>query len=121
MKENNDTIKDRFGDTAEDFIDLAELRIASFKLKALERLATLSNSIFTTFILLLLGSFVMLFVTVALTMLLAAWLESMLIAVLIMSGVFILVTIVVYAKRKTLFLDNMVKVWSKTLFDKTKD
>ena len=119
MKDRNDS--NRFEETAQDVMEFCRLQIDAVKLRVLESLATLFNSIFSVFVLVMVAFIALLFLAVALTLLLANWTGSLLIAVLIMAGFFILLSILVYALRKKLIVNPMVRMLSKLLFAPDKE
>ena len=116
-----DDIIDRVEDTAQDVADYGHLQLDSLKLRLLESFATLFNNIFSVFVLVIVAAFALMFIAAALTLLLAELVGSMLVAVLIMAGVFIIVTLIVYALRKKLIINSMVRMLGKLMFEKDKD
>ena len=117
----NDPIKDRFGDTAQDIREYANLQLEDLKLRLLEKLSTLFNNVLSILILIFLASTTLNFIGVVLVLLLAKLIGSLLIAVAIMAGVFLIATLIVYACRKKMFINPMVRMLSKMLFDKEKE
>lgn len=117
-KEN---IKDRFQDTAEDLLEYGKLQLDSLKLRLLSAVSTLSNNIFSVFLLVLTGAIAVVFLAATLTLLLADWTGSLLLATAIMTAVFIILVLVVYFRRKKMFINMMVRMWSKMLFEKEKE
>lgn len=115
-----DTISDRFEDSVRDLREAGELRLEALKLRVLESLATLFNSVLGVFILIIVCSFALIFISVALTLLLADLVGSLLIAVLIMAAVFILAAVIIHLSRKKLFINPMVRMLGKLLFENDK-
>jgi hypothetical protein len=106
----------RFEETAQDVAEYCRLQVEAVKLRALETLATLFNNIFSTLVLVVLVSIALLFLAVALTLILAEATGSLLCAVLIISAIFLIAAIVIYALRKTLIVNPLVKMLSKSMF-----
>lgn len=106
----------RFEDTATDLLEYGRLQVESVKLRVLETLATLFNNIFSVLLLVVVVSIALMFLGVALTLILAEATGSLLVAVLILAAFFLIVAIVIYALRKRLIVDPLVKMLSKTMF-----
>lgn len=117
----NDPIKDRFEDTAQDIHEYANLQLEGLKLRLLEKLSTLFNNVLSIFILVFLASTTLSFIGVVLVLLLAKLTGSLLIGVAIMAGVFLIATVIVYACRKRMFINSMVRMLAKMLFEKEKE
>jgi len=119
MKE--DTIQDRFEDTVHDLREYGNLQLESLKLRVLESLSVFFNTVFSSFILVFLGAISLMFIGVVLTVLLADLTGSWLLATGIMAGVFVIATLIVYLRRRKLFLNTMVRMLGKMLFEKNKE
>ena len=116
-----DPIQDRFEDTANDLREYGTLQLESLKLRILEKLSTLFNNVLSIFILIFLAGISVIFIGVLLTLLLAELMGSLLAATAIMTGVFIIATLIVYACRKKMFINTMVRMLAKMLFEKEKE
>lgn len=116
-----DTITERLEDTAKDATDYGRLQLDALKLSLLERFATLFNNIYSVVILMIVASFALFFIAGALTLLLTELTGSLLIAVLILAGAFLIATGVLYALRKKLVINSMVRMLSKLMFEKDND
>ena len=116
-----DTIQDRIEDTAHDLQEYGYLQLEALKLRVLDNLAVFFNKVFSSFILIFLIAISLMFISVVLTVLLATVTGSWLIATGIMAAVFIIATLIVYFRRRTLFLNMMVRMVGKMLFEKEKE
>jgi phosphoglycerol transferase MdoB-like AlkP superfamily enzyme len=114
MKCDNDS--NRFEDTARDALEYCRLQVEAVKLRVLETVATLFNNIFVVLVLVVTLSIALLFLAVALTLILAQATGSLLCAVLIISAIFLIASIVVYYLRKDLIVNPAVKMLSKLMF-----
>ena len=112
---------DPFKQTAADAQDFVSLQIDRLKLRLVDTLATLLNNLFAVFIMVLLACFVLVFLAIALTVAIAELLNSQLWAVLIMAGVFIIATAIVYACRRKLVVNPLVRMLSKAFFEPDHD
>lgn len=110
-----------FKQTAADTKEFVLLHVDRVKLRLVDTLATLFNSIFAVFVVVLLACFVLMFLAIALTIAVAVWVNSYLWAVLIMAGIFIIATIIVYANRKKLVVNSMVRMLTKAFFEPDHD
>lgn len=116
-----DTIQNRIEDTAQDLQEYGNLQVEALKLRVLDNLAVFFNKVFSSFILVFLMAISLMFVGVVLTVLLATLTGSWLIATGIMAAVFVIATGIVYFRRRKLFLDMMVRMTAKMLFEKDKE
>ena len=116
-----DTIQDRFEDTAQDLREYGHLQLESLKLRLLEKLSVFGNNVLSIFIVVFLGAISLIFVAVVLTLLLADLTGSLLLATGIMAGVFVIATLIVYLCRRKMFLNPMVRMFGKMLFEKEKE
>lgn len=116
-----DTIQDRLEDTAHDLHEYGNLQLEALKLKLLEKLSVFLNNVFSSFILVFLGAIALIFVAVVLTLLLADLMGSLLAATAVMAGVFVVATLIVYLCRKKMFINMMVRMTGKMLFEKEKE
>ena len=114
----NNTVQDRFEEAIHDLREYGTLQWESLRLRALEELAQFFNAVAGSFVMVMLGSIALLFLGVLFTVLLADLTGSWLLAVGIMTAVFLIATVVVYLKRRTIFLDPMVRLLAKMLFGK---
>jgi hypothetical protein len=112
----NDTVQERFEDAIRDLREYGTLQWESLRLRVLEELAVFFNAVAGSFVIVMLGAIALLFLGVLFTLLLAELTGSWLLAVGIMTLIFIVAAVIVYAKRKTIFLDPMVRLLAKMLF-----
>ncbi len=119
MKSRNDS--NRFEETAQDALEYCRLQVEAVKLRALATLATLFNNIFSVLVLVVTVSIALFFLAVALTLILAQATGSLLCAVLIICALFLIVSIVIYALRKKLIVNPLVKMLSKLMFGNDKE
>ncbi len=112
----DETIKDRFQDTADDLLEYGRLQLDSLKLRALEALATLSGNIVAMVLLLLLAMIALFFLNLTLTLLLTQWIGSLLWAAAIMTALLLIVVWIIYLFRKKLFVNSMVRIFGKMFF-----
>lgn len=118
MEEEN--CLDRVEQTAADAACYAQLQLDRLKLRLLDNFSTLFNTVFGVLLVIILSSFAGLFLAVALIWALGNWIGSMLWALLIIAGVFLIASVVVYAKRKTLIINPVVRMLSQIMFEKEK-
>lgn len=96
--------------------EYAELRFKSYKLTAVEQLSIiLSKALALVIFILLLGIALLLF-TVALTLFLGYLTGSMIWAAVIIGGVYVIVALLFFIFRGSVFSDSMVKVLCNIMF-----
>lgn len=108
----NDSSMGRVGQSVRDIKEYAALRVEGFRLSLIENLATLFNSLFAIFVLSVLVGIAIIFFAIALTWLLGLALGSVLLAVILMGGLFLLLALVVYLLRKKLIINPSVRLLS---------
>ncbi|HIS33851.1 MAG TPA: phage holin family protein [Candidatus Avirikenella pullistercoris] len=111
----------RVEQTAADATDYVLLQLDKFKLRLLDNLATLFNTVFGVIVIMVLLSFVVMFLGIAATWGLAELIGSLVGATLIMASVFLIAAILVYAFRKKLIINPVVRMLSKIMFETDKD
>ena len=106
----NDSSMGRVGQSVRDIKKYAALRVEGFRLSLIENLATLFNSLFS--VLSVLVGIAIIFFAIALTWLLGLALGSVLLAVILMGGLFLLLALIVYLLRKKLIINPSVRLLS---------
>ena len=109
--ENND--RGRIGQATRDVKDYAALYADRLRLGLIENLSTFFN----VFVLIVLAGIGAMFFAAALTWLLGMLIGSMLAAILIMGGLFVLLALIVYGRRKRLILNQTVRMFSRMMSD----
>ena len=102
--ENNDR-PGRIERAALDAKDYAMWSLDRFRLSLIDNLATFVSTLFSVFVL------------IVLTWLLGMLIGSMLAAILIMGGLFVLLALIVYGRRKRLILNQTVRMFSRMMSD----
>lgn len=93
-----------------------DLRVTRMKLGLVEKLALVfSKTLSLVAFILLLGIAILLF-TGALVVLVESWVHSWLWAFVIMGGFYLLVALIFFLRRETMFSGSMVKTFSKIFF-----
>lgn len=80
-------------------------------------MATFVSTLFSVFVLIVLAGIGAMFFAAALTWLLGMLIGSMLAAILIMGGLFVLLALIVYGRRKRLILNQTVRMFSRMMSD----
>jgi len=111
----------RFEQTAVDAKNMVWLQWDQLKLRMVDSLANLFNNIFAVFVIVLLACFALIFLAIALIIAVASLVGSYLYASLIMAGLFIIATLIVYATRRKLIVNPMVRMFAKTFFEPDND
>lgn len=96
--------------------DYAELRLKSYKLTAVELLSVLMAKALAIIIFILLLSVALMLFTVTLTLLLAYLIDSIIWATVIMGALYLIVALLFYFLRGSVFTGSMVKMLCGTLF-----
>jgi len=110
--ENNDR-PGRIERAALDAKDYAMWSLDRFRLSLIDNLSTFVSTLFSVFVLIVLAGIGAMFFAAALT-----WLLGMLIAaILIMGGLFVLLALIVYGRRKRLILNQTVRMFSRMMSD----
>ena len=108
----NDSSMGRVGQSVRDIKEYAALRVEGFRLSLIENLATLFNSLFWHLCLKCTGWNCHYLFAIALTWLLGLVLGSVLLAVILMGGLFLLLALIVYLLRKKLIINPSVRLLS---------
>lgn len=103
----------RLVDDAKEYVDL---RIDSFKLQMVESMSTLFSKGIGFVLMVLMMALALIMFTVALTLLLAQWIGSVIWALVIMGTLLCLAATLIYLLRDRLFGDSMVAMFSKMFF-----
>ena len=109
--ENNDR-PGRIERAALDAKDYAMWSLDRFRLSLIDNLATFVSTLFSV-----LAGIGAMFFAAALTWLLGMLIGSMLAAILIMGGLFVLLALIVYGRRKRLILNQTVRMFSRMMSD----
>ena len=109
--ENNDR-PGRIERAALDAKDYAMWSLDRFRLSLIDNLSTFVSTLFSVFVLIVLAGIGAMFFAAALT-----WLLGMLAAILIMGGLFVLLALIVYGRRKRLILNQTVRMFSRMMSD----
>ena len=113
--ENNDR-PGRIERAALDAKDYAMWSLDRFRLSLIDNLSTFVSTLFSVFVLIVLAGIGAMFFAAALTWLLGMLIGSML-AILIMGGLFVLLALIVYGRRKRLILNQTVRMFSRMMSD----
>ena len=119
MEYDND--RNRVEQTVEDLKEYTQLQLERLKLRLLASFATLFNNIFSAFLLIILASFVLIFLAGAFTLWLGVLINSLPGAMLITAGVFLVGFFVVFAMRHKLIINQMVRMLGKIMFETEND
>ena len=114
--ENNDR-PGRIERAALDENDYAMWSLDRFRLSLIDNLSTFVSTLFSVFVLIVLAGIGAMFFAAALTWLLGMLIGSMLAAILIMGGLFVLLALIVYGRRKRLILNQTVRMFSRMMSD----
>lgn len=98
------------GKTMRDLGDYVSLNADKVRLWTIENLAVCFNTLFGILLLVVLQGIAVLFFAVAVTWILGILLGSYLVAILLMGGVFVVCSLIVYLLRKRLIVDSAVRM-----------
>ena len=98
------------GKTMRDLGDYVSLNADKVRLWTIENLAVCFNTLFGILLLFVLLGIAVLFFAVAVTWILGILLGSYLVAILLMGGVFVVCSLIVYLLRKRLIVDSAVRM-----------
>ena len=99
-------------------IERAALDAKDYAMWSLDRFRlSLIDTLFSVFVLIVLAGIGAMFFAAALTWLLGMLIGSMLAAILIMGGLFVLLALIVYGRRKRLILNQTVRMFSRMMSD----
>lgn len=115
---SEDKSKESFANELTSYLNM---RIDAFKLSMVENLSILVSDGFGILIFILLLSVAVLSFIAALTVWLAEVIGSPVIALLIVGGAFLIVSIVVFMLRSRLIVNSMVRMFSRMFFEKRDD
>lgn len=119
MKEmENDS---RLGEVAETAREYVNLKIDQYKLKGVENLSIISNKTLVILIATMLGAVILQLVGFAFAFFIGELVGSTALGFIIMALVFGVVLWLIYAKRDTLFIDKMVRMYMKMFFSNNKN
>ena len=107
--ENND--RGRIGQATRDVKDYAALYADRLRLGLIENLSTFFNALFGVVVLIVLLWIAAMFFAVALTWVIGMLIGSMLGAILLMGGLFVVLAAIVYAVRRRLIVDQMARMF----------
>ena len=113
IKMEKQTKVGRLVDDAKEYVDL---RIDSFKLQMVESLSTLFSKGIGFVLMILLVALGLIMFTVALTLLLAQLIGSVIWALVIMGTLLCLVAVLIYLRRDAMFGNSMVAMFSNMFF-----
>lgn len=113
----NDTAQERFAEAFRDLREYGTLQWEALRLKGVESLSLFLNAAAAGFVMVMLGSIALFFIGALVTLLLAELTGSWLLAVGIMAAVFTLALVIVALKRKTLFVNPLVRLLARMLFE----
>ena len=116
--ENND--RGRIGQATRDVKDYAALYADRLRLGLIENLSTFFNALFGVVVLIVLLWIDAMFFAVALTWVIGMLIGSMLGAILLMGGLFVVLAAIVYAVRRRLIVDQMARMFGKMVYDMRK-
>ena len=116
--ENND--RGRIGQATRDVKDYAALYADRLRLGLIENLSTFFNALFGVVVLIVLLWIAAMFFAVALTWVIGMLIGSMLGAILLMGGLFVVLAAIVYAVRRRLIVDQMARMFGKMVYDMRK-
>lgn len=115
---SEDKSKESFANELTSYLNM---RIDAFKLSMVENLSILVSDGFGILIFILLLSVAVLSFIAAFTVWLAEVIGSPVIALLIVGGAFLIVSIVVFMLRSRLIVNSMVRMFSRMFFEKRDD
>lgn len=98
------------GKTMRDLGDYVSLNADKVRLWTIENLAVCFNTLFGILLLVVLLGIAVLFFAVAVTWILGILLGSYLVAILLMGGVFVVCSLIVYLLRKRLIVDSAIRM-----------
>lgn len=101
--------------------EYVNLRVNSAKLSLVERLSRISGRGLSILIFILLMFMALLLFVVALTILLSEWVDSLVLAFVIMGGFMCLSGFVIYLLRNKIFTNSMVRGFSRLFFADSDD
>lgn len=105
---------EEFASTAKEYINL---KMDEYKLRGVESLATLLNTLIFMIAATILAGVVIQLFALALGWWIGAMVGSVAVGLLIDGGIFVLIFLFLYLRRDSLFIDPMVKLCIKLFFD----
>ena len=103
-----------------DDVRTAAARADRLRLGLIENLSTFFNALFGVVVLIVLLWIAAMFFAVALTWVIGMLIGSMLGAILLMGGLFVVLAAIVYAVRRRLIVDQMARMFGKMVYDMRK-
>lgn len=97
--------------------DYVDLRIKRFKLNMVEQLSVFCGKAVAMAAFALMLLLAILVLTVALIVAVAGWIDSLIWALVIVGGVYLLMAVLFFVLRDRLFLGGMVRTFSKMFFE----
>lgn len=94
-----------------------DLKLKYYKLSAVEKLSVVTGSAMSLMIFIVLMGVAVLLFFVALAVLVAGWVGSLVWGFVIMGGFCLLVALIFWAFRKNIFANSMVRMFSKIFFN----
>lgn len=116
----NDNYFSKVGETATDAADYVRLQLDRFKLRMLDNFSTLLSAFFSTFLIVLLSGIALVFLAGAFVIALGEWINSQVWAFMIVAGIFILAVVILFIFRQRLFVDGIVRLLSRIMFETDK-
>ena len=110
-------IENKYTDLWEELKKFFSLQVDYVKLTAVEKLVVLLSAIALVAVLLILGACVLFYLSFAIVYLLVDAIGCVWGADLIVSGIFVVLSLIVFAMRKTLILDPVAKFLTKLFFN----
>lgn len=110
-------IENKYTDLWEELKKFFSLQVDYVKLTAVEKLVVLLSAIALVAVLLILGACVLFYLSFAIVYLLVDVIGCVWGAYLIVSGIFVVLSLIVFAMRKTLILDPVAKFLTKLFFN----
>ena len=110
-------IENKYTDLWEELKKFFSLQVDYVKLTAVEKLVVLLSAIALVAVLLILGACVLFYLSFAIVYLLVDAIGCVWGASLIVSGIFVVPSLIVFAMRKTLILDPVAKFLTKLFFN----
>lgn len=111
----------RLGEVAETAREYVNLKIDQYKLKGVENLSIISNKTLVILIATMLGAVILQLIGFAFAFFIGELVGSTALGFIIMALIFGVVLWLIYAKRDTLFIDKMVRMYMKMFFSNNKN
>lgn len=118
MSDNNRN--SRLDDIRQDVKEYVNLKVDGYKLKGVENFSIISNKVLVTLVATMLGAVILQLLGFALAFFLGELTGSTALGFGITAIMFAIALIIIYAKRETLFLNKMVRMYMKMFFNNHK-